>query len=332
MQGIKIIGTGMCVPELVVSNEDYTKFVDTSDEWITTRTGIKTRHISDGSPAYLMSIQSAQQAIAAAGIEAKDIDLILHTSVTPDYVTPSMSCIVQGKIGAVNAMCIDLNCACAAFAYALDMARRYLATGDVRHVLIISTEILSKITDYEDRSTCVLFGDGSAACVITAGEGLFSSYLGADGTGSHSIFARNFPIENAFIEAKALRDYDGLQEWKEHKMYMDGREVYKFATHAMAEAVEKAAAKAGISINEIDHVAAHQANYRILDTAASRLGMPIEKFYMNVDKYGNTSSASIPICLHEMEQKGILKKGDKVCVVGFGAGLIYGAAIFEWNK
>ena len=163
MQGIRIIGTGMCIPEMVVSNEDYTKFVDTSDEWITTRTGIKTRHISDGSPAFLMSVESAKRALADAGIEAKDIDLILHTSVTPDYVTPSMSCILQGKIGALNAMCIDINCACAAFVYALDMARRYLATGDVKNVLIVSTEILSKITDYEDRSTCVLFGDGAGA-------------------------------------------------------------------------------------------------------------------------------------------------------------------------
>ena len=332
MQGIRIIGTGMCIPEMVVSNEDYTKFVDTSDEWITTRTGIKTRHISDGSPAFLMSVESSKRALADAGIEAKDIDLILHTSVTPDYVTPSMSCILQGKIGALNAMCIDINCACAAFVYALDMARRYLATGDVKNVLIVSTEILSKITDYEDRSTCVLFGDGSAACVVTAGEGLFSSYLGADGTGSHTIFARNFPIENAFTEPKSLQDFDGLRDWKEHKLFMDGREVYKFATHAMAEAVEKAAEKAGITLDEIDHVAAHQANYRILDTAAARLGMPIEKFYLNVNKYGNTSSASIPICLHEMDEKGLLKSGDRVCVVGFGAGLIYGAAIFEWNK
>ena len=332
MQGISIKGTGMCIPEMIATNEDYAKFVETSDEWITTRTGIKTRHISDGSPAYLMSVKSAQQAIQNAGITAADIDLILHTSVTPDYVSPSMSCIVQGKIGAVNAACIDLNCACAAFVYALDMARRYLATGDVKHVLIVASELLSKITDYEDRSTCVLFGDGSAACVVTAGDGMFSSYLGADGTGAHSIFARNFPVDNVFSETKNLADFDGFGEWKEKKLYMDGREVYKFATHAMASAIEKAAQKAGISVDEIDHVAAHQANIRIIETAANRLGIPMEKFYTNIEKYGNTSSASIPICLHEMEEKKIMKKGDKICIVGFGAGLIYGAAIFEWDK
>lgn len=330
MQGVSIIGTGMCLPEKVVSNEDYTKIVETSDEWITTRTGIKTRRISDGSPEYLMSVRSAEQAIEKAGIKPEEIGLILHTSVTPDYVTPSMSCIVQGKIGAVNAACIDINCACAAFAYALDMARRYLAAGDIQYVLIVSTELLSKITNYEDRSTCVLFGDGSAACVVKAADGLFSSCLGADGTGANHIFARNFPIDNVFSETQNLADYDGFGDWKEHKLYMGGREVYKFATHKMPEAVEKAAAKAGISVDEIDHVVAHQANIRIIETAAARLGLPMEKFYTNIDKYGNTSSASIPICLHEMEEQGLLKRGEKVCVVGFGAGLIYGAAIFEW--
>lgn len=330
MQGVSIIGTGVCIPEKVASNEDYMKIVETSDEWITTRTGIKTRHISDGSPAYLMSVKSAEQAIADAGLTAADIDLIIHTSVTPDYVSPSMSCVVQGLIGAVNAACIDINCACAAFVYALDMARRYLAMDDMKHILIVGTELLSKITDYEDRSTCVLFGDGSAACVVTAGDGLFSSYLGADGKGAHSIFARNFPIENAFIASKRLEDFDGFGEWKEHKLYMDGREVYKFATHAMPEAICKAAERAGITLEEIDHIVAHQANIRILETAASRLGLPFDKFYVNIDRYGNTSSASIPICLHEMKQKDLFHKGDKVCVVGFGAGLIYGAAIFKW--
>ena len=332
MQGISILGTGMCVPKTIASNEDYARFVETSDEWITTRTGIKTRHISDGTPAYLMSVESANQAIRNAGIAPEEIDLILHTSVTPDYVSPSMSCVVQGKIGAKNAACIDINCACAAFVYALDMARRYLAAGDMKHILIVATELLSKITDYEDRSTCVLFGDGSAACVVTAGEGLFSSYLGADGTGAHSIFARSFPVDNVFSETKRLADYDGFGEWKEQKLYMEGREVYKFATHAMAEAIQKAADKAGISVGEIDRVAAHQANIRILETAASRLKLPMEKFYTNIAEYGNTSSASIPICLHEMQEKRLLKKGDKVCVVGFGAGLIYGAAIFEWDR
>ena len=322
----------MCLPATVASNDDYTKFVDTSDEWIRTRTGMRERHIRDGSPEYLLSVESAKEAIADAGLTAEDIDLIIHTSVTPDYVTPSMSCIVQGLLGASNAACIDINCACAAFVYALDMARRYLITGDHKNVLIISTELLSKITDYEDRSTCVLFGDGSASCVVSASEGLFSSYLGADGTGAHTLFARSFPIDNVFSDVKSLRDFDGFVDWKERKIYMDGREVYKFATKAMAEAVQKAADKAGISVEEIDHIAAHQANIRILETAASKLNLPLDKFYTNLEHYGNTSSASVPICLNEMNRKGILKKGDKVCVVGFGAGLIYGAAIFEWNK
>lgn len=313
---------------MIVSNDDFTRIVETSDEWIKTRTGISNRHLSNGEPLWTLSVDAAQKALKAAGIGAEEIDLIIHTSITSDYISPSMACLVQGKIGAVNATGFDLNCACAGYVYALDMARRYLCTGDFKKILIISSEMLSKVTNYEDRSTCVLFGDGAAATVVSAADGLFASYLKSDGTGAKHIFARTIPAENPFATRQLA--VDDFAENKPGVLYMNGREVYKFATRAMPEAVEEAAKKAGIAVEDIDIIVPHQANIRIVETAASRLGQPMEKFFINVEKYGNTSSASIPIALSELNESGRLKRGDKVCIVGFGAGLTYGAAVFEW--
>ena len=330
MSGIKIESTGMSLPEMVVTNEDFTRIVDTSDEWIKTRTGISTRHLSNGEPLWHLSVDAAQKALAAAETNAEEIDLIIHTSITSDYISPSMACLVQGKIGAVNATGFDINCACAGYVYALDMARRYLCTGDFKKVLIISSEMLSKVTNYKDRSTCVLFGDGAAATVVTAADSMFASYLKSDGTGAKHIFARTPAAENPFADPSHSVPCDDFAENKAGVLYMNGKEVYKFATKAMAEAVEEAAKKAGIAVDDLDVIVPHQANIRIVETAASRLGQPMEKFFVNVEKYGNTSSASIPICLCELDRRGGLKRGDKVCIVGFGAGLTYGAAVFEW--
>lgn len=331
MSGIKIISTGIYVPDFNVSNDDFTSIVETSDEWIATRTGIRNRRFAINETTCQMGLYAAQNAIKNAQISPLDIDLILFTSVTPDYFSPSASCVLQGLLGAENATGIDINCACAGFVYALDMAKRYLADGDINTVLIVSSENLSKLADFTDRSTCVLFGDGAAACIVRADDGLFSSYLKADGKGAKSIVARALKPNNPFTEEQTDPfNFDGFENTKEHYLYMDGKEVYKFATKIMPEAVSKACEKAGISPQDLDLIIPHQANIRIIQTAAKNLGLPMEKFYVNVDAYGNTSSASVPIAIYEAVTNGKLKQGDKVCLVGFGAGLIAGAAVIEW--
>lgn len=331
MLGISIKGTGMYLPSTIVTNDDFSKIVETSDEWITTRTGIKQRHISNGELTWQMGAKSAKQAIEKAGINPEDIDLIIHTSVTPDYTTPSMSCIIQDSIGAINAACIDVNCACSGFVYSLDMARRYISCGDFKTVLIVSSETLSRMTDYNDRSTCVLFGDGSASCVVVGNQDKkFASFLGSNGAGSSSLFARANPIQNPFNDFVDPQELDNFPDSNENYIYMNGREVYKFAVNAIPMAITKACEKINISPEDIDLIIPHQANVRIVETAANKLNLPLDKFYTNLEKYGNTSSASIPIALNEAVEKGLIKKGDKVCVVGFGAGLTYAAAIIEW--
>lgn len=331
MPGIRILGTGSYQPQKKVVNEDFTSFIETSDEWITTRTGMKERFVSNGEPTWFMGSQAAKEAIASAGISPEDIGIIIDTSVSPDYYTPSMSCMIQRETGAVNAMTIDVNCACAGCVYAIDMAKRYLQTDEnIKYALVVANENLTKITDYTDRSTCVLFGDGAAAVVIErADDGLYSSYLGADGNGAKYLFARSIPPANAFMTGEGRVD-DGFPESNSHYLYQDGREVYKFATKALPNALTKAAEKIGFDLNELDVIIPHQANVRIIETAAKNLGISMDKFFVNLDKHANTSSASIPIALDEALKAGKIKKGDKVGLVGFGAGLTFGAIIFEF--
>ena len=329
MKGIKILGTGHYLPELIATNEDFSKIVDTSDEWITSRTGIKERRIASGEPVWFMGVNAARNALIDAKLDVGEIDLILHTSVTPDFYTPSMACMVQREIGAKNAIGIDVNCACSGFVYALDMEMKYLQDDNYKNILIVSSEKLSKITDYEDRSTCVLFGDAAAACVITKGDGLFSSYLGAQVEDADKLFARTITDDNPFCNDNDQQKYDNFSDSNGQYIYMDGREVYKFAIKAIPRAIKGACEKAGIDVNSIDMIVPHQANVRIMETAAANLGLGIEKFYMNLEKYGNTSSASVPLCLDEFIKEGGLKEGMRICVVGFGGGLTYGAAVFE---
>ena len=331
MPGIRILGTGNYQPQKKVVNEDFTAFIDTSDEWITTRTGMKERFVSNGEPTWFMGAQAAKDAIAAAGISPEEIGVIIDTSVTPDYYTPSMACMIQRELGAVNAMTIDVNCACAGCVYGIDMAKRYLQTdNDIKYALVVANENLTKITDYTDRSTCVLFGDGAAAIVMErADDALYSSFLGADGTGAKFLFARSLPPANAFMTGEGRVD-DGFPESNAHYLYQDGREVYKFATKALPNALTKAAEKIDFDLNTLDHIIPHQANVRIIETAAKNLGISMDKFIINLDKHANTSSASIPIALDEAVKDGRIKKGDKVGLVGFGAGLTYGAIIFEF--
>lgn len=330
MIGVTIEGTGRYLPALCVDNEAFTEFLDTSDEWIRTRTGLHTRHFSDGEPNWSMGEKAARQALEQAKVSPEEIDLIICTTVTPDYISPSTACVIQGRIGAVNATGFDISCACAGFVYALDMARRYLALGDMKHILIVSSEMLSRVTNFEDRASCVLFGDGAGAAVVTASDRLFSVHLEAEGIGAKHLFGRHGQTRNPFCNPSPAMDYDGFGEYEEGCLYMNGKEVYKFATRSMTECVQKAAEKAGLTLEDIDWIIPHQANLRIIETAAQRLGLPMDRFVVNIQKYGNTSSACIPIGIDDANRSGKIKRGDKICLVGFGAGLIAGAAILEW--
>ena len=326
--GLKILGTGLYLPEKVVTNEDYTKIVETSDEWIVKRTGMKERRIT-GEPTWVMAKKAAENALENAGLSPLDIDLILCTTVTSDYITPSLACIVQGAIGAKNAVAFDINAACAAFVYALDMAHMYLANG-YKRILIISAEALSKITDYTDRSTCVLFGDAAGACIVTSSEKKFASALGADGTGANTLFARRPLNDIPFVVQADPQSVDHFPDVnRPGVLYMNGREVYKFAVSAMSHALKDACEKFGTSPEELDLIVPHQANLRIIQSAAKELGLPLERFFVNIDKYGNTSSACIPVGLAQLDAAGELIPGRKIGMVGFGAGLVYGGCVFE---
>lgn len=316
---------------MIAANEDFAKIVDTSDEWITQRTGIKTRHITNGEPTYFLGTQAAKAAMADAGVEAKDIDLIICATLTPDFFTPSTACLIQREIGAVGSMAIDINCACTGFCYGIDMARRYLLSeDDVDTVLLVANEELSKFVDYTDRSTCVLFGDGAAAFVLERKkDALYSSFLGADGNGAKYLTSRALRSDNAFRTNEEDFDMD-MPVTKDHYFVQDGKEVYKFATKTMPMAIQKACEKAEISPEELDAIVPHQANVRIIETAAKNLGLSMDKMVVYIDRYGNTSAASIPIAFCDAVAEGRIKRGDKVCLVGFGGGLTYAGVVFEY--
>lgn len=332
--GIHILGTGSYTPAFQVTNADMAKIVETNDEWIRTRTGIQSRHIADGEPTWYMGAQAASHAIEMAGIDPKDIGLIIDTTITPDFSTPSVSCLVQREIGAVQAACFDLNAACYGFVYGMETAHCFLKTNrEMKYALVVANENLTRITNYSDRSSCILFGDGAAAAIVEYQEDrLYSSYLSADGTGAKFLYARTATPDNPFCKRKAEYD-DGIEpgpEGWEHTMRQDGREVYKFAIKAMANSAQKAAEKIGFDLQQLDKIVPHQANIRIIETAMKSLKMPMEKVVVNIDQHGNTSSASIPIALDEAVRSGKIQRGDKICLVGFGAGLTTAAIITEF--
>lgn len=328
--GIKIIGTGMYVSDVIASNDDFSKIVDTSDEWITTRTGIKTRHITDGMLTFQMGAAAAKRAVEDAGIALDQIDMILATTVTPDCLTPSLACLVGKELGVESATCMDLNAACAGYVFALDVAKHYLESGDFQTILIVSSEIITRMVDYTDRSTCVLFGDGAAATVVTRGEGKYACVLKSNPQGADKIYTKLPAPHNPFGSNEFDWGDEGMNAAPDNFMQMAGNDVYKFATAAMPEAVKLAADKMGIGLEELEVIIPHQANIRIVQTAIKRLKLPAERFYINIQEYGNISSACIPLALSQLKQQGKLHDGEKVCLVGFGAGLTYGAAIFEW--
>lgn len=332
MTGLTILGLGKYLPEKVVDNFDFMKIIETSDEWITKRTGVRSRHFSDGEFTWQMGLKAAKEALKDAQISPEQIDMIIVTTVTSDFYYPSMSNVLQGKLGAKNAFGIDISCACAGFVFGLDMAQRYIATDtEVKTVLIVSSENITKTVDYEDRSGCILFGDAAGAAVVQAGGERVFSFLGTEGEGADCIYAYNDMPGSVFSDPEKAEEYQKeFHSEKKKRLYMDGRSTYKFATRVMPLAMENACKKAGITPSDLDWVIPHQANVRIIETSAQNMGVPIEKFYMNIETHGNTSSATIPVCLSEMKEKGLLKKGQKIGIVGFGSGLIYGACVFEY--
>lgn len=327
--GINILGLGSYVPEQKLTNDDFKRFVETDDEWIRTRTGITERRMAGWEPTWYMGLKAVEQAIERAGISPEEVGLIISTSVTPDFLTPSMACVIQGKIGAVNAAAFDLNAACSGFVYALDTAERFLRTDDnLKYVVIVANEALSRFIDFSDRTTCVLFGDGAAAAVVEKSDKLFSSALCSDGTGAGHLCARSL---NIAPEIQTESDFvDEFPQNGLHHLYQNGKEVYKFATSALPKSFELAAEKIGITKDEIDWFIPHQANVRIIETAAKKLGAPMDKFIVTLDHFGNTSSASIPIAFNEAVEKGLVKRGQKLALIGFGAGLTYGGIILEY--
>jgi len=323
---VGIIGTGVYLPEKVLTNADLEKMVDTSDEWITTRTGIQERRIiGDNMATSDMACAAARMALKNAGVSPREIDLILVATVTPDMMFPATACLVQAQLKALHAAAFDISAGCSGFVYGLEIGSQFIKTGNYRTVLVIGAESLSRITNWHDRNTCVLFGDAAGAAVlkpVEEGFGILSVELGADGSGGDllklAVGGARTPIteENCHSPDRYL--------------YMAGREVFKFAVKIMGECALKALEIAGLDRKDVDYLIPHQANIRIIEAAARRLELPMEKVFVNVQKYGNTSAASIPVALHEAVVEGKIKKGDKIVLVGFGAGLTWGASVIKW--
>jgi 3-oxoacyl-[acyl-carrier-protein] synthase III len=324
MKNARIIGTGHYVPDNIITNDDLAKIVDTNDEWIVTRSGIKERRISNGETNTDLATKAALMAMEDAGIKAEELDLIIVATVTADSFTPSASCMVQSRIGAVNAAAFDINAACTGFIYGISVAQQFIRNGQFKNALIIGAEVLSKIVNWEDRSTCVLFGDGAGAAILADSEeeGILGIHIAAEGQKGHVLKCDSIPVRNPYVSQ--------VEEKLEGFVQMEGKEVFKFATKVIGDSVERLLESSGLSKEDIDYIIPHQANIRIIDFAAKRLGMDISKFYTNIDRYGNTSSASIGIALDEMNKKGMLKPGNNIILVGFGGGLTYGSILIKW--
>ncbi|HWP92189.1 MAG TPA: beta-ketoacyl-ACP synthase III [Thermodesulfobacteriota bacterium] len=325
MANARIIGTGLSIPERILSNADLEKIVDTSDEWIRTRTGIVERRIADPDIASSdMGYEASLRALEAASLNPEDIDLIILSTVTPDYLFPSTSCLIQGRLKAKKAYAFDVFAGCTGFIYALQVAKTFIDAGNAETVLVVGAETLSRITDYEDRTTCILFGDGAGAAVVARSEtpGILSICLGSDGDAWNLLYMPGGGARHPASEESVKN--------RLHYLKMHGNEVFKEAVKAMGAASVEAIKKAGVDPEEIDLFISHQANYRIMDAVRRRLDIPPEKVFMNVDRYGNTSSASVPIALDEAVKSGRLQKGDLVLFSAFGAGFTWGSAVVRW--
>jgi 3-oxoacyl-[acyl-carrier-protein] synthase-3 len=321
MNHVKLIGTGSYVPENIVTNFQLSERIDTSDEWIRSRTGIEERRITTGMSASEMGTQASLNAILQAGIEPADIDLIIVATMTPDHYLPSTACEIQRELQANNAVCFDINAACSGFLYAYNIATQFIQTGTYETALVIGTEVLSKLIDWEDRGTCVLFGDGAGAAIIQKSQeiGFIKMSMGSDGRLADALICKSRPIENPFVQSEATKDY----------MHMNGQEVFKFVCTTIPNNILGLLEGTGYELNDVSHFILHQANKRIIQSVAKRLNQDIEKFYTNLELYGNTSAASIPIALDEVNRQNKLKKGDLLIMSGFGGGLTWGSALIK---
>lgn len=317
----RIIGTGSCLPARVVSNFDLEKIMDTSDEWIRSRTGIEQRHIAVEETTTSMAIEAAKRALEDAKVTAEELDLIIVGSVSADRHFPSTACEVQSALGAVNAMAFDINAACSGFLFGLGIANAYFTAGTFKKALVIGAETLSKMMDWNDRSTCVLFGDGAGAAIVESAEdGIISMVQGSDGARGGVLSCYNRPVNNPFVTNDTSLDYTS----------MNGQEVYKFAVRTVPESILKVLEEGNVSPDEVKYFVLHQANIRIIESVVKKLAQPMEKFPTNLQRRGNISAGSVPILLDEINKKGMLKKGDKIVLAGFGAGLTWGAALLNW--
>ena len=320
-----VVGWGHYVPERVVTNDELSRMVDTTDEWIVSRSGIRERHFADETQATSdLCVEAANRAIARAGIDAADIDLVLVATSSPDYLTPPVSSQVQHRVGATRAGAMTLMVGCTGFVYGLVTAEQFIRTGAARTILLVGAEVISKNLDMTDRNMCVLFGDGAGAVVLQASDapcGVLGFELGSDGSAFEAIIApcpgTRIPVSQRAIDERL------------HYLRMDGRAVFKFATRTIVESVTRVLGQAGLAMDDIDLLIPHQANARIIEYAAENLGVPMEKVVMNVERFGNTSAASIPIALAEALDAGRARPGDRLALVGFGAGLTWAACAFQ---
>lgn len=318
----RIIGTGYQLPAYVADNDYLATLVETSDEWIAERTGIRARHLAKAETTTSMAGDAAKKALAHAGIPAEDIELLIVATISADSETPSTACQVQADIGASNAVAFDINAACSGFLYALHIADAFIKSGVYKNALLIGAETLSKLVDWTDRGTCILFGDGAGAAVVQASEegGILSQSVGSNGSKWEVLSCPGRSNGNPLCREQASYGY----------MHMDGQAVFKFAVKTVPACIEDALQKAGLSKEQIDYFILHQANSRIIQSVAKRLGEPEKKFPMNLDQCGNTSAASLPILLAQLDEQGKLHRGDKLALSGFGAGLTWGACLMEW--
>lgn len=348
---IKIMGTGSALPELVVTNKELEQMMDTTDEWITSRTGIRKRHIAVTETTTLMAVKASEIAMKKAGIEPEEIDLIIVGTVSGDKCFPSTACQIQEALLAKNAVAFDINAACAGFLFGLTIADAYFQSGRAQTALIVGAETLSKMVDWKDRSTCVLFGDGAGAAVVRKTDtGMLHIVQGSDGTRGHVLACDNRPVNTPFTRrlftkeffarasfagesfpgAACTREFSGDNLSAPDYLKMDGQEVFRFAVRTVPKAICQALEKAGILPDEIQYFFLHQANIRIIEAVAKKLGQPMEKFPTDLQKCGNISAASVPILLDHVNREEKLKRGDKIVMAGFGAGLTWGAAVIIW--
>jgi len=323
----KITGTGSALPEKIITNTDLEKMVDTTDEWITVRTGIKQRRIAaEGEYTSSFAVEASRRAIEMAGINAEDIDLIILGTITPDFPFPATACIIQHELGARNATAFDVSAACTGFVCGLSIAEKYISTGSVKKALVIGAEVLSRIVDWTDRNTCIIFGDGAGAAIVEASEGdegILSTHLFSNGAFWNTLYQPGFGSRNPVGCERTIAERNFF-------LQMDGNEVYKQAVRSMEEAALTALKANDMTPSDISLFIPHQANIRIVDAIGKRLKVPSEKVFVNLHKYGNTSAASVPIALDEANREGRLKQGDIVLLDAFGGGYTYGSALIRW--